>query len=405
MAEEILKKVHLFGQDYIVKGAGGAAGGVGGNGMAITGGGYVGPDGGITTTNRWLRFDFNDPSHRSLIILGGTSFTIGENIVTIEETTSYNLADYLGEEGADYYVFINAEGRVVCSTLRTQPDGYMFIGQFHTLCNGVPANTTAILPDYMSAPVGDELHLLNYNKNQDLDFYNFYLKKILTTTNYRFGSVVSMDHPLSGFNTGDILPESVWCLNFHPSSLSWDGMVYCNYGDFAVDIYLQSGSGTATRSEYGAVHTINQFACNHHYDAILVGKLPLKFDEFVMMSWGSNQDTSITGARDWSTVGGHVDSANRRMISFIGCEECCGYLEQAVEVPTFLSSAGSTIGADGSDRFGMGSDTFAAYNQGGAYDWESDSGSIAIDGTGNGWNDNNDIGKRGGRGRANIEIV
>ena len=39
MAEEILKKVHLFGQDYIVKGAGGAAGGVGGNGMAITGGG------------------------------------------------------------------------------------------------------------------------------------------------------------------------------------------------------------------------------------------------------------------------------------------------------------------------------------------------------------------------------
>ncbi len=30
MAEEILKKVNLFGQDYILKGSGGAAGGTGG---------------------------------------------------------------------------------------------------------------------------------------------------------------------------------------------------------------------------------------------------------------------------------------------------------------------------------------------------------------------------------------
>ena len=30
MAEEIMKKVNLFGQDYILKGSGGAAGGTGG---------------------------------------------------------------------------------------------------------------------------------------------------------------------------------------------------------------------------------------------------------------------------------------------------------------------------------------------------------------------------------------
>ena len=32
MAEEILKKVNLFGQDYVLKGSGGAAGGSGGGG-------------------------------------------------------------------------------------------------------------------------------------------------------------------------------------------------------------------------------------------------------------------------------------------------------------------------------------------------------------------------------------
>jgi hypothetical protein len=248
MAVEKIKKIKLFGQEFGLSGRNGTAGGSGGGGLALTGGAYVGPEGGITSTNRWLRFDFNDPNHRSLIILGGTSFTIGENIVTIDETTSYNLSDYISEEGADYYVFINTDGRVIASQIRTPADGYMFIGQFHTLCNGVPANTTAIVQEYFGITVGSTVTLCGYFKNCDLDFANFYTKNVDAVNNNTVYATATVLHPLQGFDTGDILPESVWCLNFHPKCKNWDGMVYCNAINRAVDIYLQTGSGSNTAS-------------------------------------------------------------------------------------------------------------------------------------------------------------
>ena len=337
-----------------------------GGGLALTGGAYVGPEGGITSTNRWLRFDFNDPNHRSLIILGGTSFTIGENIVSIEETTSYNLSDFISEEGTDYYVFINADGRVVANTIRTPADGYMFIGQFHTLCNGVAANTTAICPMETGFPVGDELIIMDYDKNTDLDFYNFYKKTVDAINNGTPYSVVTVLHPLQGFNTGDILPESVCCLNFHPKCKNWDGMVYCNTLEKFVDIYLQSGTGRNTKSEFGAVHTVSRQWLNQQCDMQTVGKSLLTLSEFMEAAMGSNERTAISGGGDRSTVGGHVDTANRRMISFIGCEECCGYLEHWLCNGNIVSRDTSTID-DGRGVFGLSSEMFQRATAGGYY--------------------------------------
>ena len=46
-------------------------------------------------------------------------------------------------------------------------------------------------------------------------------------------------------------------------------------------------------------------------------------------------------------VGGHVDTAGRRMISFIGCEECCGYLTQWLDELCGTASASDWANNDG----------------------------------------------------------
>jgi hypothetical protein len=51
-------------------------------------------------------------------------------------------------------------------------------------------------------------------------------------------------------------------------------------------------------------------------------------DEFITVAKGSNERTAIYGSRDYGTTGGHVDTANRRMISHYGLEDCCGFMHQ-----------------------------------------------------------------------------
>ena len=255
------------------------------------------------------------------------------------------------------------------STIRTPAEGYMFIGQFHTLCNGVPANTTAIIPMQTGVTVGTSVTLCDYFLNQDLDFAQFYTKTIDAVNNGTPYAVATVLHPLQGFNTCDILPESVWCLNFHPSCKNWDGMVYCNSGKIVVDIYLQSGTGSETRSEYGAVHAdyLNPALCN--YDCYVIGKKSLTFETFYKVSLGSNQKTVIQGAADASTVGGHVDTTGRRMISFIGCEECCGYFAQCIfnYVSDMQTIPGYSNVYDGRGFFGTCDGKFSDYFMGGLY--------------------------------------
>jgi hypothetical protein len=135
-------------------------------------------------------------------------------------------------------------------------------------------------------------------------------------------------HPLSGFVTGDILPLSVWDLLHRPKTASPEGMVWCPSANIWVDIYLQSGTGSTTASAYGATITDNRNWMDFVDDLASVNKRLLNDAEFQIIAAGGNEKTNISGSSDPGITGGHVDTAGRRMISFIGCEDCAGAMWQ-----------------------------------------------------------------------------
>ncbi len=134
-------------------------------------------------------------------------------------------------------------------------------------------------------------------------------------------------HPLSGYVAGEILPASFWCLSHRPTC-NPEGMVYIKAMDIWADIYLQSGTGTATTSVNGGTITDSQTYSQHIEDMFMVGKSPLSDEEFQCAAEGSNQMTVIAGGADPVTTGGHKDTAGRRMISNYGLEDCAGAMYQ-----------------------------------------------------------------------------
>ena len=282
-------------------------------------------------TPRWLRFDFSASNKKTLKILANTHIRVENTTVHFNTDTSFDLSTAINatsnSKGKDWYVFLDTEGNVTCSLSKTESAGKRRIGQFHTLCADAGASVTGIVPTELTTTGGNFL-IKQYNEEEDSDFYAFYNKPITAVEAGAFYNVGTVAHPLSGFVASDILPESVWCLTFHPSCASYDGMVYDRDCDIAVDIYLQSGKGKATKSAFGAPLIESRLQWNHQEDMRAVGKRLLKDHEFTSIASGSNERTSIEGGSTPNTTGGHVDTTGRRMISFIGCEECCGYRTQ-----------------------------------------------------------------------------
>ena len=134
-------------------------------------------------------------------------------------------------------------------------------------------------------------------------------------------------HPLSGYVAGDIVPASVWDLKHRPKC-NPEGMVYSEAADIWVDIYLQSGTGASTASVYGATITDTRNWMDFVDDGGAVKKQLLTDTEFQLIAAGSNEGTNITDSADPGTTGGHIDTNSRRMISNIGCEDCCGVMWQ-----------------------------------------------------------------------------
>ena len=285
----------------------------------------------MAKTPRWLRFDFSTANKQTLKIAADTHIRVGNTVVHFDTDTSIDLSETINAEtspnGKDWYVFLDANGNVTCSLTKTETSGTKRIGQFHTLCVDAGASLTGKVATELTQ-TGENFLIKQYNEEEDPDFYAFYNKPITAITSGAAYNVGTVAHPLSGFEANDILPESVWCLTFHPACASYDGMVYDRDCDIAVDIYLQSGKGKATRSAFGAQHTVARTQISHTDDMRCVGKRLLSDPEFTSIASGSNECTPIYGSADVSTVGGHKDTANRRMISFIGCEECCGYIIQ-----------------------------------------------------------------------------
>lgn len=147
-------------------------------------------------------------------------------------------------------------------------------------------------------------------------------------------------HPLSGFLAGDILPASIWDLKHRPVS-SPEGMVYSEAANIWVDIYLQSGTGASTASVYGATITDTRNWMDFVDDGGAVRKQLLTDFEFQLIAAGSNEMTNIAGSAHPGTTGGHVDTKGRRMISNIGCEDCCGAMYQWLNEQSYRYDGGS----------------------------------------------------------------
>lgn len=277
--------------------------------------------------DRWLRFD--PENKRGVIIKAGTNIKLPNGSIKSYITdTHIDLTSYITQGGADYYLYIDNNGDISAYT-DYQSTGNK-IGRLHTLCVDVGVNVTMIAPAPASSgyTTNTDYLIKSYRQEKDPDFYAFYNKKVKTVTTQSQYDVVTIDHPLSGFQAGDILPESVFCLNWYPDTLFEDGMVYDKDTNRVIDIYLQSGTGHNTRSKYNQTHILHRQPYNHAEDMRMVGKRLLYDNEFTSAAIGSNEKTAIAGRADAGTIGGHKDTNNRRMISAIGCEEMCGYLWQ-----------------------------------------------------------------------------
>ena len=144
------------------------------------------------------------------------------------------------------------------------------------------------------------------------------------------GTIAS--HTLTDYLAGDVLPQSVYDLKFMPESAP-EGMVYDSGTGKWVDIYLASVSGTTLISLNGGTIADGASAVKFHWYKFVqwLGRQKKKLPnqaEFMALSYGANQGTNITGDADPGTTTGHTDSVGRRMISNIGCEDCCGVLWQ-----------------------------------------------------------------------------
>ena len=76
----------------------------------------------------------------------------------------------------------------------------------------------------------------------------------------------------------------------------------------------------ATNPDYHWYNFVEQFGA--------VKKTLMQQSEFMLAALNSNEETNINGSSDPGTTGGHSDSASRRMISNIGCEDMAGALYQ-----------------------------------------------------------------------------
>lgn len=140
-------------------------------------------------------------------------------------------------------------------------------------------------------------------------------------------------HTLSGYVTGDILPATRWDLLHRPKGEP-EGFAYEELTDCWIAIYLPSWDGTKLVSVYNGVIADGASTKKWHGEAFYeqFAKQGMRLvwrHEFQMGAKGSNEQTNIQGSSDPNTTGGHVDTAERRMISNIGLEDCCGVLWQS----------------------------------------------------------------------------
>lgn len=324
--------------------------------------------------NRWLRFD---PTHRKgLVIKGGTSVSAMINGArvshTFEQDTAFDLTSALeayvafnyarGLTFAVYLADIGGQSPTMLIRLLSEqaPADGVLLGWFSTLCASV-GSLKALVP-IPSGYSEDSLTVKPYSADTDPDFVTLYAANILSTSSASGASehvkMALVWHPLGSFNEGDILPESVWCRDFHPACVSIkgnrftgcpDAMVFDAATGKAVDVYgmhrnpVTRSSGTMqwTSSRYCDVNGVLLNPLTPvAYDVckvsmLTVGKSLMTRADFYSASIGSPQHAALESAPEFLggySINNEDDHPNKgasgRMISFIGCESMCGVVEQ-----------------------------------------------------------------------------
>lgn len=268
----------------------------------------------ISTSNEvYTRPSMFTSAKRSITIPVGLIVAINDVVYKTTSSQTVSISNFGNVAGGNFYVYACTpkSGYVpdfVISQNSTVPTGYTTsnsrkIGGFHTLCADVGT------PTYTDSITGEVLN-----------------------------------HWLSGYITGDILPLSCWDL-WHRPSCDPEGYVYLGYNnqDVWVSIYLLSWNGSKLVSEFGAATADGSSSKIWHGEAfsealVKQGARLLDRDEFVWAARGCNECTNIKGSADVTTTGGHVDTAEQRMTSNIGCEDTCGFLWQWLRQTTCYGS-------------------------------------------------------------------
>jgi hypothetical protein len=240
-------------------------------------------------------------------------------------TTDWTVA--ANRAGLDFYLYAceptstTTVPDFLLSANSTFPVGYTSdnsrkIGGFHCLCVSAGVTTT---------------NLYAYeNEGKDADYIDAQLYEGSTITT---GSTA---HWLSGWVAGDILPFSCWDLKHKVNdNADQEGCVYDPKGGVWVWIYLASWNAVSTKLESvnGATIADGDSAVKFHWYRFgqcfynQGARMPRQ-EEFVSFSLGCPQGTNIFGSADPVTTTGHVDTASKRILSLIGCEDCVGVLFQ-----------------------------------------------------------------------------
>jgi len=284
--------------------------------------------------------------HDKVVVKGSDiiPLRIGDSWFLIDTDTNVSTATDLDTgtvaNGKDYYVYAcDDNGSLVfkISLNSTYPSGFTAdnsrkIGGFHTLCADADpsdwaASTAYSLGDFR-APTTDN----GYWYEVTVAGTSGASEPTWPTTpgdTVDDGTVTwtCREHDLANYYANDILPASIWDLKHRPRC-SPEGMVYSEKANIWVDIYLASGTGASTASAHGGTISDSRNWMDFVDDFAEVKKQLLSDPEFQIIAAGSNEETNIQGSVDPVTTGGHVDTAGRRMISNIGCEDCCGVMWQ-----------------------------------------------------------------------------
>ena len=309
----------------------------------------------------------DDAESRCTIVMPPGGVAVGSDLIvtesgyelSINNTTKWD--SYIAPNdraGRDIYLWMTPSGAVVISANSLCPAGFDFgtcrkIGGFHCLCADV-------------------------------------------------GTIA--DHSLSGFVAGDILPQSMWDLIDRPTC-SPAGMVKHPQLPWWCDIYLQSGTGKLTGSSYGDGFTVSRNWMDCIDDLAAVGKIMLSDKLFQTFAAGGNEETNVAGSVSPITCGGHSDTAGRRMISDVGCEDCAGVVSQWIDEQRSKISAIPDTGdpsftwvnipGDKGRMFLQGEESDVAVRAGGAWDYGANCGSRARHAYSARWFTDSSIGCRG----------